>query len=637
MKRTFWVVAAAALSLAASASAAPLESYGRLPVIEDVAVSPDGQHIAISATTGEQRRILVRKTADDSLVFAMNAGDQKMRDVRWAGPNHIAVTTSQTTSVMDLTGPRREWFTAVVVDVRNQKVRRLLDRVESSMNVVIGEPKVRTVNGKTYIYAQGIHFIDETGLLSVFRHEVNTGKTELVEAADKAIDDWEISPGGVPFAKSLYEQEIGRWTVRLKTDAGWKPIETHILPFGSPRLSGLGRSDASVVTWVLADSGDTWVLREYSPNGAVDLPNEFDSLLFDPATHRLIGGYELVGEEGRHTFFDPTADAAWKSIARVYKGQIVRLVSWSDSRRQVVVRVDDPAAGPAYAIVDLDAKTARWLGEAYAGLKPEDIAEVKSVAYKAADGTNITGYLTLPRGRDPKNLPLVVLPHGGPASRDTPGFDWWSQALASRGYAVLQPNFRGSTGFGLQFLEAGFGEWGRKMQTDVSDGVKHLAKEGVIDPKRVCIVGASYGGYAALAGVTLENGVYRCSVSVAGVSDLRRMLETNNRGSSGKDSRTRYWTRFWGVEDGKSPDLTPISPARQAARADAPILLIHGKDDTVVPYDQTRLMADALGKAGKKFELVTLNGEDHWLSRGDTRLQMLQATVAFLEKENPPH
>src|SRR5262249_22277991 len=150
--------------------------------------------------------------------------------------------------------------------------------------------------------------------------------------------------------------------------------------------------------------------------------------------------------------------------------------------------------------------------------------ETKRITYEAADGMKIPAYLTLPAGRPASKLPLVVLPHGGPASRDTADFDWWAQAIAAQGYAVLKPNYRGST-IRQEVLSCGYGQWGRKMQTDLSDGVRYLAKQGVIDPARVCIVGASYGGYAALAGVTIDPGVYRCAVSVAGLSDLKLMLK----------------------------------------------------------------------------------------------------------------
>jgi dipeptidyl aminopeptidase/acylaminoacyl peptidase len=202
---------------------------------------------------------------------------------------------------------------------------------------------------------------------------------------------------------------------------------------------------------------------------------------------------------------------------------------------------------------------------------------------------------------------------------------------------VLQPQFRGSEGFGEAHLAAGYGQWGRKMQTDLSDGVRQLAKDGTIDPKRVCIAGASYGGYAALAGVTLDPGVYRCAVAVAGVADLGRMLrwERERRNGSGNEA-VRFWRRFMGVTANDDSSVDAWSPALKADTITAPVLLIHGKDDTVVAFEQSRIMADAMRKAGKPVELVTLAGEDHWLSRGPTRIQMLEATVAFLEKHNPP-
>jgi dipeptidyl aminopeptidase/acylaminoacyl peptidase len=259
---------------------------------------------------------------------------------------------------------------------------------------------------------------------------------------------------------------------------------------------------------------------------------------------------------------------------------------------------------------------------------------VRPLTFKAADGFVLSGYLTTPKGREPKTLPLVVFPHGGPAARDTLGFDWWAQAMAAHGYAVLQVNFRGSDGFGLKHLRAGYGEWGRKMQTDLSDGVRYLAAQGLIDPKRVCIVGASYGGYAALAGATLDSGVYRCAASVSGVTEPSRFIAWSKTQLG--MSALKYWAQFMGVEGAHDPDLTAISPVARAAEASGPILLVHGRDDSVVPFEQSSIMADALRRAGKPVEFVALKGEDHWMSRGETRLQMLQAVIAFLEKNNPP-
>jgi dipeptidyl aminopeptidase/acylaminoacyl peptidase len=171
------------------------------------------------------------------------------------------------------------------------------------------------------------------------------------------------------------------------------------------------------------------------------------------------------------------------------------------------------------------------------------------------------------------------------------------------------------------------------MQSDLSDGVRYLVRQETVDPSRVCIVGASYGGYAALAGVTLDPGVYRCAVSVAGPSDLKRMVKNV---SSYAKSTQRYWERFMGASDTGDTVLEQFSPARHADAITVPVMLIHGHDDTVVPFDQSSIMYDAMKHAKKDVELVELKNEDHWLSRRETRLQMLQSSIAFLRAHNPP-
>src|SRR5262249_47946608 len=184
----------------------------------------------------------------------------------------------------------------------------------------------------------------------------------------------------------------------------------------------------------------------------------------------------------------------------------------------------------------------------------------------------------------------------------------------------------------------GCGELGCKMQSELSDGVCYLGKEGIVDPKRVCIVGGSYGGYAALAGPSLDPGVYRCAVSVAGIGDLRLMLQRVNERSDLRNGRAqRYWDRYMGVTSPSDARIDTISPIKHLDAINVPILLIHGKDDTVVEYEQSQVMYDALRRAKKDVEFVTLKKEDHWLSHSETRLQMLEATTAFLLKNNPPN
>ena len=228
----------------------------------------------------------------------------------------------------------------------------------------------------------------------------------------------------------------------------------------------------------------------------------------------------------------------------------------------------------------------------------------------------------------PKSLPLVVLPHGGPESRDNYAFDWWAQFLATRGYAVLQPQFRGSIGFGDAFRLAGRRQWGGLMQDDVTDGVRAMIEEQIADARRVCIVGASYGGYAALAGAAFTPELYKCAVSVNGVSDLPEMLEGVRARSGAESDPVAYWRDTVGSAFDKN--VIERSPARAADRIQVPILLMHGMDDSVVPIAQSEAMARALGKLNRKFSFIRLSGEDHWLSRGETRLKVLTEIEKFL-------
>jgi dipeptidyl aminopeptidase/acylaminoacyl peptidase len=311
-------------------------------------------------------------------------------------------------------------------------------------------------------------------------------------------------------------------------------------------------------------------------------------------------------------------------------------ISASDDLGRMILYTESDRDSGTYWLVDTHAGSAKAVGRAYPDIGSDQVGAASLVDWKAADGLALHGVLTLPPGKPARGLPLVVLPHGGPQARDYPHFDWWAQAFAARGYAVFQPNFRGSAGYGDAFVAAGYGQWGRKMQTDISDGVAELARQGVIDPRRACIVGGSYGGYAALAGVTLQNGLYRCAVSWGGVADLPLMLHAAARaGRAPNTDTTRYWRRFMGVDGPDRGDLDQVSPARLAARADAPILIMYGHDDTVVAPAQSLEMADVLKKAGKPYDLEVMPGEDHWLSRGATRVAVLRAAVAFVQKYNP--
>jgi dipeptidyl aminopeptidase/acylaminoacyl peptidase len=254
------------------------------------------------------------------------------------------------------------------------------------------------------------------------------------------------------------------------------------------------------------------------------------------------------------------------------------------------------------------------------------------VSYASRDGAKLWAYVTAKAGDGPR--PMVVMPHGGPEARDEYGFDAFAQFLAAQGYVVVQPNFRGSSGAGGAFTLAGHGQWGKLMQDDVTDAVKHMVEAGKADPKRICIVGASYGGYAALAGAALTPELYRCAVSIAGVSDLVEFLRSRGHENGTGSNAFYYWRDSIGDPDKNRETLAAVSPSKLASKVAVPVLLIHGEKDETVPVRQSVIMQEALRAAGKPTKLVRLPDADHYWDdwdRGELLL-LYQETAAFLKQ-----
>lgn len=306
----------------------------------------------------------------------------------------------------------------------------------------------------------------------------------------------------------------------------------------------------------------------------------------------------------------------------------VSLASMSQSGEVWLLAVDGPLDPGAYFLYDTRAASVRPVVAIYPQLDRTALTPTEVIPYRSRDGVNLWGYLT----RSPSALgsqPLVVMPHGGPEARDYYGYDAYVQFLASRGYAVFQPNFRGSLGFGREFGDAGRGQWGLRMQDDVTDGVQHLISAGIADRERICIVGASYGGYAALAGATLTPDLYRCVVSIAGVSDLTAMLRTERGGSI---QNYQYWLRSIGNPNTLRDQLEATSPRRQVSHVNVPVLLMHGEADEVVLIRQSEMMERELREAGKSVRLVRFEGEGHIWDAWEraNRLTLFRETESFL-------
>lgn len=635
-------LATAALTAAFStATAGNLLAYGRLPALSDVEISGDGANLAYIVHDAGIARIVIQPL-DGGAAQSIDFGKTKVRGVSWPDPGHVLVQVSRTDSIEHMTYVG-EMFQATSVNIKTgASVQIPTKGYETITNILQDNPTGAVIGGKPAILA-ALYAGEEAksiqrGRYDLYRIDPDSGIASMHQMGDADTDSYLAKSDGTVVARTRFRRENSRWSVELRK-GGWTDAYVVTAPLDRPALLGLSLDEKSVVLKLWDETAKAYrfapISLETGKMGALYGPTEPFRTITDNS-QRIIG---VVRESGfqQYEFFEPRIAEAWSTIASVFPGRQLTLQSTSDDYSKIVFYVEGTGEPGGYYMLNLAAKKLQKVGSALPGLTGADVAEVRTVTYPAADGLPIHGYLTLPQGRAAKGLPLVVLPHGGPRARDSAGFDWWAQALASRGYAVLQPNFRGSTGYGETFVRAGDGEWGGKMQTDLSDGVRALAKQGLIDPKRVCIVGASYGGYAALAGITLDKGVYRCAASVAGIGDVRKMLDWYMVRYGEEQPIVRDYKRYFAVASPSDDKLAARSPVRHAEASDGPVLLIHGKDDTVVPYDQSTDMRRALERAGKPVEFVTLAAEDHWLSREATRQQMLTAIVTFLEKNNPPN
>jgi dipeptidyl aminopeptidase/acylaminoacyl peptidase len=609
-------------------------------------LSPSGQRVALIGVLGDKRQLMIVALDGNRTLKAIAVGDNKVRDLRWAGEDHLLVMITATADLSLNFAGRYELMGVIHVGVNDAKPWTVFEKSDSVEHAVFGYYGAAQIGEHWFGYFGGVTrertrgFSDsgyqrEHTFSDLYRVNLDSGKPELVANGGEHGHDWIVATDGALLAYSTYAAASGDWT--LYAANGGKVLLTKHTLTADISLLGPGRTPNTVLYLDQTGNIDRIVEINTVDGKSEDLFADHSVLDydFDPTTGLLLGA-ETIEEPGE-LFFDQALQHHFEATRHAFSKQGVQLASFTSNLTRMVVETKGAGDSGTYWLVDSATHHADPIGYSYPTIKPDDVGPMRAVSYRAADGIPIEGILTLPPGREPKGLPLIVLPHGGPIGVfDRIGFDWWAQALTSRGYAVFQPNFRGSGGYSVEFRNAGYGEWGGKMLTDISDSIRELANQQITDPKRVCIVGGSYGGYAALAGVTMQQNIYRCAVSVSGPSDLVS-FENWLQDREGLDSVAyRYWIKVTGADVGGDHALTLISPAHFASQASGPILLIHGKDDTRVPFVQSQRMASALKSAGKTFEFVELEKEDHFLSREVTRTAMLKATVEFLQKYNPP-
>ena len=614
----------------ASSGPPPAAAFAQLPFIEAPSLSPDGTRIAARIAVQGKMRLAIIPVDDVAKMKLINPGDFDLIGWSWVNNDWLLLRAGEMQPV-----DGDSWYIRRAFSVRADggKINALAmpttgQRGDDVLWVA------RDGSPHALIAMQNSIYADENFWPQVRDFDVSTGKSKLVQSSTTFVMNWYADTAGTVRMGVAYDddQRSSRVLYRTQPGGALKTIER----------TGKGRSLNTLPALILPQSGKAIAIDDDDGFDAVydfdldtmkigakifDAPGyDVDGPFLDPSGTKLMG-YQYTDTRTRTKWLDPKLAEVQADLDKAVPNLWPDIVSWSNDLSVLIVHIGAADSAGAYYLYRPAAGRMSIFATINEALGTKAYAPVKTVRFSARDGTEMSAVLTSPKGRDAKNLPLILMPHGGPGVRDDEEWDWWAQFLASRGYAVLQPNYRGSTGFGTKFYKLGDGQWGLKMQDDLVDAVAWAAKEGIADPKRVCIVGGSYGGYAAFRAAQRDKGVYRCAVSFAGVSDMTAMLRYDGSFLNGNSAKDFLRT--------KAPDLKAVSPINFATSFSTPILIMHGKADQTVPVKQSREMVERLKAAGATYRYVEQPEGDHHFTRQADRLQFLQELEAFLAKYNP--
>jgi dipeptidyl aminopeptidase/acylaminoacyl peptidase len=638
----FFVVATVGAS-----AAPPVEAFGNLPDVKSMRLSPDGHHIgAIQPVDGRPQVIIYEFTSTGVKRYGFSVADAIAESVRWHS-NDKLIAIYQANKKISSDIEIHNWQRSFSMSAQAGNPVRLMDStINGATDYHTGSIVDMAIKDPQHVYMMAWEYRQkgdpdtrlsrDASSYNVFEVDVDSGHGSPSEIGDTKTVNWVMDGDGHAVARVDRDPDTLVDTVSVGGAGSWHAIYSY---------DASGGGEAGVEG--LLENGNTLGVARYNEGGLATLyplgfgdtklgspifsdpTYDLDETIHDEWTGRIIGvAYDADKTEYR--YFDSDREALQRKLESALPGQTIRIMSADMAKDAYIVLSSGARQPPLFQLFTPATSQLSFLAAQYPGLTSADLGEVKPYPYKARDGLDIHAYLTLPPGKPAHNLPTVIFPHGGPQARDTMDFDWWAQFMASRGYAVLQPNFRGSSGYGIQFQKAGYGQWGAKMQDDISDGVKKLIADGIADPKRICIVGASYGGYAALAGVTFTPDLYACAVAYAPVSDLPAMVGWVAKHAGERSATMSFEDASIGSRFTDAKQLDATSPARHADQVRVPVLIVHSDKDTTVPIVQGQEENDALQLAGKNVQFITLSGDDHYLELGTTRVQLLKAVETFL-------
>jgi len=618
LDRAFAAAVILALAVASPAQAAPLsvaDAFKPSPIV-GLQLSPDGKRVLAFVVGREGPGVIVFDIATrNSRPLKRDESRGRPWTARWLSKDLVAVGVTAETHIYESSGkfiqqvagrffgalaPNEQGHERLLVQVRPGELRRVDVRTETSVAIPFEWPEGEPVRW----------IADREGVPRV----------ATTASADRTwLTHWVRPSASAPWQKIESQ---------LTLDSRWTPFAISRDGRSLIVLSAEGRDTKAVFRYSLEEHALKEMLAGDSTEdiGQVTLASEGE----DGMDNDNLGSFVRVVTLGMRTtvhWFDPRWEAIQKSVDAALPGR-VNLLSGSLAIGTMLVFSTGDVDPGTWHLLDLASKSLKQLDAIKPEIDRRAMRPMQIVSYRSLDGTEIPAYLTLPAD-GARNAPAVVLVHGGPVVRDRWAWNAEVQLLASRGYVVLQPQFRGSAGFGQKFQSAGYGEWGRAMQDDVTAGAQWLAAQGFADPRRMCVYGASYGGYAALWALVKTPRLFRCGASAAGVSDLGLLLAGDSDANKQEVGRLQL-ARMIGQSRQDARRLDDVSPLRHADRIEVPVLLAHGNLDQRVPFVHSEKMLEALRAGGKQVEWIELQGERHGIARAENRERFYNALFAFL-------
>ncbi|MFZ2753222.1 MAG: S9 family peptidase [Lysobacteraceae bacterium] len=617
-----------------------IEDFIREDKFRSVTVSPKGTYIAVTVPVEDKTVLLLLKPGDSQAPTRIDVAGKKTHivDVVWVNDERLVYSVALKDQLDERPSYTGELF---AINADGSKSKQLAGYIRDDAMIVgrAGGQAAKETVAMSIINT--LPEDDENVIASVFRSgsdfttvervNVYSGtRSRLSQAPVTNANFMTDNTGFARFVIGAKKDQFSKLYYRKSEDDKWELMNDEgasgkvVFPLGfsvDNNLAYLVSQEKSGPEAVLEYDIATGISRVVARDALADPAGRINAI----GKRHVIGVY-YAGSTPRYEYFAPDSpDAkAHRALQRAFPGQVIIAGSERTAKNEVLIYASGDREPGSYYAMNLDTRKVSPMMYAAEWLDPQRLGTMRDVVVEARDGRKIPALLTLPPGSDGKNLPLVVHPHGGPYLGDVWGYDTNVQVLAAHGYAVMQVNFRGSTGYGREHELAGHKQWGLKMQDDLTDATRWAIAQGIADKDRICIYGASYGGYASLMGVAKEPDLYKCAIGQVGVYDLARMKADD---SLGNDYLRRYHERV--MNDG---DLGPVSPSRIADKIKAPVFLSAGHEDPRVPIEQSEMMEAALKKAGVPVETLYFKTEAHGIYKLEHRREFYAKLLMFLQK-----